>query len=439
MDAWNELLRSIVLSLCFVLPGGFLCLFTMRERLRYPWPVLILQILAEGVLYYFLRRLSWLGVLPFLGVVFVNYLHVVKAQPNKILFIMMVVVTYLLFMNSLFFVFEGSAYTWDWSDLRLLLAGFAVSLPPMAWMLRRKLWPAICDLDTSGIRWLWTIPALFMALNVIVNSSHIQSLLDFQASWVYTVLTTLFALASTVVSLLVLDMLKKTQDLSSTRENLRMIDAQMALQAKRFEEFQAYIEQIRVLRHDMRHHLRILSGMLAEGATDSAAQYLREYQLTIEEPEGEPICANHVADLVLRRYQSLCRAQGIALEAKVAIPAQFWVSDIELCILLGNALENALNACGQQQEAGRYIRLHVRATDAELGIAMENNCALQGRPGQEMMSTADLPTERAGWGVSSITTVAKKYGGMASFRRAGDIFHMTVLMYPPRAAQPPGS
>lgn len=434
METWNEALRSIVLSLTFVMPGGFLCLFTMRERLRYAWPVLLLQLTVEGVLYYFLRRLSWLGILPFLGIVFLNYRHVVNAQPNKILFIMMVVVTYLLFMNSIFYVFEGSAYTWDWSDLRMLLLGFLVSMPPMTWMLRRRLWPAIRDLDTTSVRWLWTVPAMFMALNVIVNSSHIQNLLDFQLTWVYTLLTTLFALASTVVSLLVLDMLKKTQDLARYQEDLRIIDAQMDVQERRFEEFQSYIEKIRVMRHDMRHHLRTLSGMLTEGAYDSAAAYLREYEATFSEPDAAPVCANHVADLVIRRYQSLCRERHIAMTAKAAIPAQFWVSDTELCILLGNALENALNACGRQAEEARYIQLHVRATETELGIAMENNCMPEEQAGREMMSSADVPVERTGKGVPSITAIAKKYGGMASFRKEGHTFHMRVLMYRPAAA-----
>lgn len=69
----SQVAIALFFSFCFIGIGGFLCLFTVRDRVRRPWWLLVLVVLGETVLYYGFRHVSWLGVLPFLLVAFLSY------------------------------------------------------------------------------------------------------------------------------------------------------------------------------------------------------------------------------------------------------------------------------------------------------------------------------------------------------------------------------
>lgn len=420
-------LVACVYAMLFIVPGSFLCLFTVRERIKYRWYVLAPLVLLNGVVYYALRLVSWLGILPYLVVAFLSLRKVTRVEPLKLLYIMLVVVTYLLFSNTVFYSFEGSAYTWDWSDLDTVMIGFSVSSPIMAWFLRRKVWPLLRNMQTSQIRWLWVIPATFMALNVILGSSHIQSLLTFRMSWPYTLMSTAFALATAGVCFLVLDMLKKTRDVTRYREDMRIVDTELHMQAKRFRELSAYMRDVRVLRHDMRHHMRMLRGMLEEGRTDEALAYLQEYETDTAQDDVLPVCTNYVVDLVARRFHEIARQSGIDMQLELAVPGKSWVSDVDLCTVLGNLLENAIHACKLQKTGERYIRLNIRVGDEEATIYAENSCSA-GNASEEEMMYAGVP-KGSGRGTFSIEAVAEKYRGMAKFAKEGEVFRVSVLMY----------
>lgn len=421
------LLISIMYCVIFVGMGSFLYLFTVRERLRMKWYVLVPLVLANAGLYYMLRLVSWLGILPYLLAAFFFLRGAAKVDTQKTLYLMLVIITYLLFSNAVFFAFEGSAYTWDLYDLDTVLLGFCASGPFMAWFLRRKIWPALRAAETSEVRWLWVIPTTFMTLNVILFSSHIQSLLTFQLVWPYTMIATVFALATVCVCFLVLDMLKKTEDVMRFKGNMSIVDAELHMQAKRFAELSAYMEDVRVIRHDMRHHMRVLGSMLEEERYGLAREYLNEYVQETEKTEIMPLCPNHVVDLVVRRFYELAEEAGVTVKTECAVPGKSWIQDVDMCTILGNLLENAYHACKLQQCGEKYISLQVRVYEHEAMFLLENSCR-EGAYSEEDMVYAGVP-KGGGRGTLSIEAVARKYGGMAKFVKEGPVFRSSILMY----------
>lgn len=419
MGSLQEVLISIVFSTIFVSVGSLLCAFTVREKLRVRWYWLVGITLALSVIYYGFRLIHWTFILPFLGLSFLVYRAIADVQPQKLLFLMMVVVSYLLFSNSVFYIFEGSAYTWNLADLDTVLIGFCVSGPFMLWLLNTKIWPSLRNLDTTGIRWLWVVPAAFMSLNVIMSSSHLQSLWNREASWLYTLLTSLFAIASAIVSFLVVDMLKKARDLTRYEDERRMIEAQLSVQVKRFEELAKHVQNVRVMRHDMRHHIRVVEGLLCEGNVQEAKEYLKNYDSMMEEARGVPISANFIGDIIGRRAHETAAAHGIDVDIQCALPVDCFVADLDLCVVLGNLMENALNACIRQQFGRKYIRATARQIGDEVQLFVENSC--------ECTNVEDQLAR--GLGMPSITAMAERYGGITRFSCDETVFIARVLMY----------
>lgn len=427
----EDMLLSIVLSLGFVAPGGFLCWYTVWERVRMPWYALIAISLAHGVVYYLLRVVSWLGVLPFFAIAFVAYCWTTEAQPRKLLYILLIVLIYLYTLNSFFFLLGGSAYDWGWGALGMMAIAFAATLPPMAWLLRNKIWPSLRDLDTTGIRGIWVVPAASVAINILFESSFFQDLLTQQQRSIYALIVAVGAFSAACACYFVLDMLKRVQEVVRVQENIRLVDAQLALQAKRFSEMSHHMQEARILRHDMRHHLGVLNGLLEEDNMARAKEYLREYAAGAALAEGSAISANYTADTVVRRYLCLARQQDIAMTLHLGIPEDCFVGHLDLSIVLGNLLENAYHACLNLPPQARWIHLHAQVEGAELIIRMENSDAADAKKAKAPQKVA----RGSGYGLLSIRAVAEKYGGIARFERQAGQYVSAVLLCRPKHAQ----
>lgn len=211
---------------------------------------------------------------------------------------------------------------------------------------------------------------------------------------------------------------RTTQEVATIRARQQLLDASMAMQAQRFEEITGHINEVKVQRHDMRHHMRLLGQMLEKGEVDGAIDYLREYQSSTG-ADSVPVCGNFLADLVMQHYLQQARQQGIRMETLLDIPPKPGIDDMDLCIVLGNLVENALHACMAMAPRQGFISVSVQAKGEELMFAVDNSCLATQPSGAR---------PREGLGMSSVRMVAKKYGGIATFAEEEGMFRASVLL-----------
>lgn len=130
------------------------------------------------------------------------------------------------------------------------------------------------------------------------------------------------------------------------QENFRF---QAEALAKRCDTYQTAQENTRRLRHDIRHHFKILSGLLADGRTREAQEYLSRLGDTADALKVREYCKNSVVNSVLSVFGEQAEAEGIATDFQVDFPSESPIDSLELGVVLANALENAIHAC---QKAG---------------------------------------------------------------------------------------
>jgi len=193
-------------------------------------------------------------------------------------------------------------------------------------------------------------------------------------------------------------------------------------------------EEAKTARHDLRHHFVAIAGLLDKGQYDKLRGYLAQYGASIRQSEPISYCRNDVANVLAHHYARLAKAHGIELTMALDIACDLNVSDADLCGLLSNLLENAMEACLRLPDGRRFITLSVMQKKTDLAIRMENSGGDIYRSGGGFLSSKT--NSRKGYGLESIRVIARRYSGAAEFdyNETAQIFTSTVLLTSPEPA-----
>lgn len=177
-------------------------------------------------------------------------------------------------------------------------------------------------------------------------------------------------------------------------------------------------EKTTIYRHDMRHHMQYLSSCIENGQLRQAQGYIQEIYSEIEANKVTVFCENEAANLIFSTFARRAEESGILMRVKARIPQLITVSETDLCVLLSNALENALHACREQGEKGRagVIEISVYEKKGKLFLQIVNSC------GEDIAFEDGIPVTSKfghGIGVRSICAIVEQYDGVYTIS-AGD-------------------
>lgn len=182
-----------------------------------------------------------------------------------------------------------------------------------------------------------------------------------------------------------------------------------------------------IWRHDLRHHMQYLSSCIENGRYEQAQGYIHEICSEIETNHVSVFCENEAANLIFSAFAKRIEDYGISLSIETGIPQGIPVSESDLCVLLSNALENALHACQKQKEKGADAMISISAYEKnkKLFLQIINSC------------DADIPFDHGipvtdnighGIGVRSICAIVERYGGIYSFSVKDNMFILRVSL-----------
>lgn len=202
------------------------------------------------------------------------------------------------------------------------------------------------------------------------------------------------------------------------------------MEESRIRDLENYIEEIKRIRHDHRQHLHVLRGFLEAGKTNEMLSYLNEYEQTITQTIKPPLCENHVVDTLCRRYEALALQSNIKVTISISLPQTININSSDLAVIIGNLWENAITAALDAIEPHRFIQLWIQLQKDKVLIRMENGyggAILQEK--ESFLSTKESRMREEGFGINSIRSIAKSYGGAADFSYTQDVFTASILLY----------
>lgn len=184
-------------------------------------------------------------------------------------------------------------------------------------------------------------------------------------------------------------------------------------------------EKTSAYRHDMRHHMQYLSSCIENGQLKQAQEYIQEIYSEIESNKVTLFCENEAANLILSTFARRADDSGILMQVRAKIPQLIPISETDLCVLLSNALENALHASKKQREKGHAgtIEVSVYEKSGKLFLQIINSCD------HDIPFNNGIPvTSRSGHGIGvrSICAIVEQYDGMYTFSACDGQFILRI-------------
>ena len=282
---------------------------------------------------------------------------------------------------------------------------------PMALLLLKLFAPAVRGLSTRSV---WTqlqygmIPAIYYVFDYLsvvytdlLHSGNpvVAEFMPFVCCTAYLV----FLLHNSV----------QTQKHFRLQQTQKVLDTQLNQSVREISalrESQALAQQYR---HDLRHHLQYVAACIENGQSEQAKNYIAGICQEMDMQKVRHYCENEAANLILSAFADRAKKVGIGMNIVGALPAYIPVSDSDLCVLLSNALENALHAC-QELPTGEERTIDVQFFDREgkLFLQVANPCNGDVRF-ENGIPISDQPDH--GIGVQSICAIVERYGGVNTF------------------------
>jgi hypothetical protein len=205
----------------------------------------------------------------------------------------------------------------------------------------------------------------------------------------------------------------ETQKQASLQREKDMLDAQFRLAQTEFASLRQLQQNAASYRHDMRHHFALLQGLASKEHIEGIKEYLRTAQSDMDAITPTRFCENETVNLILSAFAAKAKQAEIMLTVDAKLPDLLPFSDTELCSLLSNALENAIQATETIQDSNkRSITLRVYSKNNKLCIDIRN------RYQAEPVFRQGLPVSKEqghGFGTKSMAHIVEKHGGVFQF------------------------
>ena len=418
---------------------------------------------------------QYLALPMFLVLMILNF----RTDKWIILFHFIFTIDYLLAIRAAtFFLCENNIaldfYSWQAGLVTLIMA--LSTLIPMSTFLHEIL-KTLMSVEIHDF-WMtaWLLPfvatTMILLLTGDIRNGHVSSLA--------LLARILLLLCMFMLSHLLILFMKNLQEQIIASERNKTMENLLRVQTEQFEMLKTRIMESRRARHDFRHHRMVLQDMADRNDLHGIQTYLAEYNAEHANTPSKTYSNNPTVNAVVAYYAGHAEAAGIRFTARVQLPEHLLIPDPVFCVLLGNLLENAVDACktelsrgslssaasadanagGPVTEAGgsitetgaasaadtaidpragvtasadvrsdQAIRVIVKQNgDACLSIAVDNTCSR--KPIWDAGELVSTKHEGHGVGTVSIRYIAQRYDGDARFEWRDGIFYASVMLNP---------
>ena len=212
----------------------------------------------------------------------------------------------------------------------------------------------------------------------------------------------------------------------------KLIDRRLAVYQRElieihYAEVENMYRQIRGWRHDYRSHIQLMKVLAAQGDLDGIRGYLDELETDLAAVDTVVKTGNPMADAILNSKISLARSKGIPVRADASVPVKLSISELDLCVILGNLFDNAIEASLALPEEERLIRVYMDMKGTQLYISCTNFTATGKRQktGGLFRSTKG---EDHGFGLVRMDAIIERLGGYLTRNSEEGAFTTEILL-----------
>lgn len=198
------------------------------------------------------------------------------------------------------------------------------------------------------------------------------------------------------------------------------------LMENQYEEIKGVYMDMRGWRHDYHNHMQVMKAQLAMGNLTEIRDYLDALEKELDHVDTLVKSGNMMVDAILNSKLTLARRQKIAINCKVKVPESISVEDVDLCVILGNLMDNALEACRMIEEKDRFLRIYMTVNKSQLYLSIQNSAKEE--PDFDERNYITKKRGNHGLGMKRVQTAVEKYQGYLNLANEPGIFAAEVTM-----------
>lgn len=431
-----DVLRPIV-ELSAIIPGVLLAYFPMKHHLKVKvsrlaavgMPVLILLCILGGLVSFLLKAQALWAAIPIVIALSLAYCATLNISHWKSISVILAICAIYSCLGSITRAIDSIITPYNtepWFSLSAVVSYnlFCWAFVLLAWY--PAVHPAAELIDNDGIvqTWyvFWLLPCVFIALNLFMIPIHPDILHQGRISQGYILIGITFLAILILFYVLFYFMAKSL----NKNDRLRQENQFLSLQQAQYDRLCNSIEETKQARHDMRHHFSVITALVNRKEWAELNSYLAQARESIPASELQ-LCDNPAVDSVASHYCLRYKENNIPYTAELNLPYKLPVSDIDICLVLSNLMENALEAILCTKKAKRKIKVQAYLhSENVVVITVENT--FDHIPKEKNGIFQSSKHSGNGIGIESVRHIAEKKGGYCRFVYSDGLFSANVML-----------
>ena len=437
-------LAYIVNNLLFVIPCILLLLLVFRDQFKSP----VIPLVAAGIFLFVavsfwgarlylaldspLQRFALSMISTFIGALIFS--GACRYSFLQSFFIIAVIKSYsenTRFLSShIYFLITDKLPEHAVLQISRITAGLTLLTFPLIWLFYKKVMRPALDYTVSLSVWkfIWIIPVCNNAIFTLIITPDVSNY-TLHPGNEFSLIPPLWVLLTFSTYVILLKMVIDVSKNAQLQENLHLSEIQIAAQQKRMELLQHNIRETSRFRHDMRHHFLAIEGFINDMDLEGLRAYIRQSMQLFPAQTIRFYCESSAVNALLCYYQEQAKEDGISLTMNIALCRTLPVPDTELCIILGNLLENAIEACRNMKSEKRFITVNLSlASSSILAIQISNSYEGTIRQTPDGTFLSSKVKNRKGIGIASVLSTTDKYNGFARIEYPDQTFKVSLLL-----------
>ena len=242
----------------------------------------------------------------------------------------------------------------------------------------------------------------------------------------FRILFCIFSYLSILVVIAFYQKIKSRQEDEFARRTLEKQIEDMQSDIERVED--SY-EKMKSMRHDMVNHMTVIKGLAETGKTDELTKYISDWQNRFEELQPVIKTGNAVTDVVMSEFAMRCEKENVPFECKFIYPEKLNINPFDMCVILTNALQNAIEASKKADVS--YISICSAVRDKVFLVSVKNKTEKTVLLNEEGMPVSTKHEKGHGYGLRNIQSIAEKYNGTIDINiktDEGNLFILNVML-----------
>lgn len=242
----------------------------------------------------------------------------------------------------------------------------------------------------------------------------------------FQIITLISSIVLAFANIAVFHIIDILNELIETKEKLLFAEKHINNQMVHYQELYKYQNELRIFRHDIRNRLLSLIGLIKENETEKALQTMKSNLDWLDQKTNNIVnSGNPVIDAILQSKLHFAKEKGIFIDVFIRLSTSIKIDEIELGIILGNALDNAIEAVTNiSHNENRNIEIRMITVADRISISIKN--FVEANIDTKNLITTKSNREFHGYGIKSIQALAKKHDGIVLFSCENKVFTVNI-------------